>query len=74
MQHKVNPHTIRVSRAIRDWESRWNPDVDLIIEGFNKFLVLNGESFRNLQITSNFRNYTSNSCDIERSLKTMVKR
>lgn len=74
MRLKVNPHGIRVGRAIRDWESRWNPDVDLIIEGFNKSLVLNGDKFRNLQVTSNFRTYASNSCDVERFVKTMEKR
>lgn len=73
MHHKVNPHGLRVG-VVRDWESRWNLDVDLIIEGFNRSLVLSGERVRNLQVTSNFRTYISNSCDVESIVKTMKKR
>lgn len=64
MRHKVNPHTLRVG-VIRDWASKWNPE---------ETITLSGDRFKNLQITSNVRIYSFNSCDVERIVKTMKKR
>lgn len=69
MRHKVNPHTLRVG-VIRDWDSRWNP------EGSKEISIarLNGDNFKNLNVTSNLKVFDYNSCDVERIVKTMKKR
>lgn len=69
MRHKVNPHTLRVG-VIRDWESRWNPEWSKGIS----VARLNGDNFKNLNVTSNIRVFGYNSCDVERIVKTMKKR
>lgn len=73
MHHKVNPHGLRVG-VIRDWESRWNPDVDLIIERFNSSPVLNGDRFKKLLVTNNLIRYVLNKSCTEKFGKTMEKR
>lgn len=67
MQHKVNPHTIRVG-VIRDWDSKWNPSFAVSISR------INGERFKNLQVTSNVRIFGRDNSDIERIVKSMKKR
>lgn len=68
MQHKVNPHNLRVG-VIRDWDSRWNPS-DLKVN----ISRIDGEYFKNLQVTNNIRFFGYTSGDIERVVKTMRKR
>lgn len=67
MQHKVNPHTIRVG-VIRDWDSKWSPSFDVSPSR------INGECFKNLQVTSNVRIFGRDNSDIERIVKSMKKR
>lgn len=47
MGYKINQHTFKVG-VIRDWNSKLNPNVDLIIVYFNESIILNGDKFSNL--------------------------
>ena len=47
MGHKISRHIFKVV-IIRDWNSKWNPDVDLIIGYFNESIILNVDKFSNL--------------------------
>ena len=68
MRHKFNASNVRVG-VIRDWHSKWNSN-DSIVSNVNEFIILNGDNFKNLQVTRNF----SNRCVDEVFVKMMKKR
>lgn len=68
MTHKFNASNVRVG-VIRDWHSKWN-SIDPIVSNVNEFIILNGDNFKNLQVTR----YFSIRCTDDVFVKMMKKR